>query len=164
MAVRAALDEVGYWVEATPFRAQLHHLMGGTALTAAEVAAVAGISARLAAHLAYGRNGRALRRVSRDTGQRLMALSVAQLRRLRWATEPAGQARDQLERLRQGGWDDPALAERVGSTPDELAELTAGATTCRRLLAVRLAAAADAQTGEDGARAPWRTDEDGHAA
>jgi hypothetical protein len=45
------------------------------------VADAAGISARLAEHLAYGRNGRALRRVSRETGQRLMALSVAQLRR-----------------------------------------------------------------------------------
>jgi hypothetical protein len=57
--------------------------MGGTALTAAEVAAAAGISARLADHLAYGRNGRALRRVSPETGRRLMALSVTQIRRLR---------------------------------------------------------------------------------
>jgi hypothetical protein len=83
MAGHAALDEVGYWVDAAPFRAQLHHLMGSSALTAAEVAAAAGISARLAEHLAYGRNGRALRRVSRDTGQRLMALSVPQLRQRR---------------------------------------------------------------------------------
>ena len=83
MAVRAALDEVGYWVEAAPFRAQLHHLMGSTGLTAAEVAGAAGISARLAAHLAYGRNGRALRRVSPETARRLMALSVTQLRRQR---------------------------------------------------------------------------------
>jgi hypothetical protein len=83
MAVRAALDEAGYWVDAAPFRAQLHHLMGGTALTAAEVGAAAGLSARLAEHLAYGRNGRALRRVSPETGRRLMALSVPQLRRER---------------------------------------------------------------------------------
>ena len=82
MGVRTtALDEVGYWVDAAPFRAQLHHLMGGTALTTADVAAAAGISARLAEHLAYGRNGRALRRVSAETGRRLMSLSVAQLRR-----------------------------------------------------------------------------------
>ena len=80
MAVRAALDEVGYWVDAAPFRAQLHHLMGSTALPLDEVAAAAGISARLAAHLAYGRNGRALRRVSPETARRLMALSAAQLR------------------------------------------------------------------------------------
>ena len=81
MAGHAARIEVSYWVDAAPFRAQLHHLMGGSALTPTEVAAVAGISARLAEHLAFGRNGRALRRVSRETGQRLMALSVAQLRR-----------------------------------------------------------------------------------
>lgn len=80
MAVRAALDEIGYWVEAAPFRAQLHHLMGSTALSLGEVAAAAGISTRLAEHLAYGRNGRALRRVSPDTARRLMTLSVAQLR------------------------------------------------------------------------------------
>ena len=83
MAVRAASEQVGYWVDAAPFRAQLHHLMGSTALSAAEVAAAAGISARLATHLAYGRNGRALRRISPETGRRLMALSVPQLRRLR---------------------------------------------------------------------------------
>ena len=83
MAVRAASEQVGYWVDAAPFRAQLHLLMGSTALSAAEVAAAAGISARLAAHLAYGRNGRALRRISPETGRRLMALSVPQLRRLR---------------------------------------------------------------------------------
>ena len=86
MGVRTtALDEVDHWVDAAPFRAQLHHLMGGTALTTDEVAAAAGISARLAAHLAYGRNGRALRRVSAETGRRLMSLSVLQLRR-----RPAG--------------------------------------------------------------------------
>ena len=83
MVVRAAPEQGGYWVDAAPFRAQLHHLMGSTALTASEVAAAAGISARLADHLAYGRNGRALRRVSPETGRRLMAMSVTQLRRLR---------------------------------------------------------------------------------
>jgi len=164
MAVRAAWDEVGYWVDAAPFRAQLHHLMGSTALTAAEVAAVAGIPARLAAHLAYGRNGRPLRRVSRDTGQRLMALSVARLRRLRWVSQPAGRARGQLERLHRAGWDDLAIADRVGSTTDELAELSAGAAICRGLLAVRLTAVADAEAGGGAAGSPWRTDEDGHAA
>jgi hypothetical protein len=83
MAVRAASEQVGYWVDAAPFRAQLHHLMGSTALSAAEVAAAAGVSARLAVHLAYGRNGRALRRISPETGRRLMTLTVPELRRLR---------------------------------------------------------------------------------
>ena len=91
MAVRAALDEVGYWVDAAPFRAQLHHLMGSTALSLDEVAAAAGISARLAAHLAYGRNGRALRRVSPETARRLITLSVPLLRRRQTRRQsPAG--------------------------------------------------------------------------
>ena len=83
MAVRAAPDDSEYWVDAAPFRAQLRYLMAGTALSAAEVAAAAGISARLADRLLYGRNGRALRRVSPETGRRLLLVSVEAIRRRR---------------------------------------------------------------------------------
>lgn len=159
MVVRAVPDESGYWVDASPFRAQLHHLMGATAFTAGEVAVVAGISARLAEHLAAGRNGRTLRRVSRQTGCRLLALSVPAIRSLRRLVEPAGRARWQLERLRGAGWDDAAIADRVGSTTAELARLTAGAPTCSRLLTVRLVAAARAEVGLTWAQPAW-VDED----
>lgn len=94
MAVHAAGDEVGFWVDAAPFRAQLHHLMGGTALTAAEVGVAAGLSARLGEHLAYGRNGRVLRKVSPETGRRLMMLSVEGLRR-QARRRPVGWTSDQ---------------------------------------------------------------------
>lgn len=147
MGVRAVPDGAGYWVEAAPFRAQLHHLMGSTALTAGEVAAVAGISARLAERLVSGRNGRALRRISRDTGRRLMALSGSRIRDLRWTPEPAGRARWQLQRLRQAGWADRDIARRVNATTAELDRLSAGAETCSVLLAVRLVAAARAEVG-----------------
>ena len=83
MAVRAVPGGNEYWVDAAPFRAQLRHLMASSSLSAVEVAAAAGISAGLAERLLYGRNGRALRRVSHETGRRLLQVSVDQLRRRR---------------------------------------------------------------------------------
>lgn len=142
MAGCAPLDPTGEWVDAAPFRAQLRHLMSGTALSAAEVATVAGISAQLAEHLLHGRNGRPVRRVSRETARRLLALTVRQLRSLQRRTEPAGRARWELARLHAAGWDQAAIADRVGASTAELDELLAGAADCRRLLAVRLVAAA----------------------
>jgi hypothetical protein len=89
MAVRAAPDGSGFWVDAAPFRAQLRYLMASASLSAEEVAAAAGISARLAHRLLHGRNGRPLRRVSPDTGRRLIQLSVAQIRPRRVDTDAA---------------------------------------------------------------------------
>lgn len=163
MGVRAVPDEVGLWVDAAPFRAHLHHLMGSTALTAGEIAAAAGISPRLAERLVTGRNGRALRRVSAETGCRLMAWSVARLRALRFDVEPAGRARWPLERLRAAGWSDPAIAERVRCTTAELARLS-GARTCSRLLAIRLVAAARAEVGPAWGHPDWLTEADTEAA
>jgi transcriptional regulator with XRE-family HTH domain len=80
MALRAVPDESQYWVDAAPFRAQLRYLMASTSLSAEEVATAAGISARLADRLLHGRNGRALRRVSSETGRRLLRLSVDAIR------------------------------------------------------------------------------------
>jgi hypothetical protein len=89
MAVRAAPEDSDYWVDAAPFRAQLRYLMASASLSAEEVAAAAGISARLAHRLLYGRNGRALRRVSPETGHRLIRLSVEQFRPRRPDAEAA---------------------------------------------------------------------------
>ena len=89
MALRPQPDESQYWVDAAPFRAQLRYLMASTSLSAAEVAAAVGISARLAERLLRGRNGRPLRRVSPETGRRLLRVSIAQLRPGRPETKAA---------------------------------------------------------------------------
>ena len=89
MAVRAVPDEHQYWVDAAPFRAQLRYLMASASLSAGEVAAAAGISARLAERLLHGRNGRALRRISPETGRRLIRVSVEKIRQRRPETEGA---------------------------------------------------------------------------
>ncbi len=89
MAVRAVPESDQYWVDAAPFRAQLRYLMGNASLSADEVAAAVGISSRLAERLLHGRNGRPLRRVSYETGRRLLDLSVDHLRPRRPGTGAA---------------------------------------------------------------------------
>jgi hypothetical protein len=89
MAVRAVPKDSQYWVDAAPFRAQLRYLMAGACMSADEVAAAVGISARLADRLLHGRNGRPLRRVSAETGRRLLEVSVEQIRPRRPKSEVA---------------------------------------------------------------------------
>jgi hypothetical protein len=132
------------WVDAAPFRAQIRHLMAAFSLHIEDVAAAAGISARLAEHLVHGRNGRLTRRISPDIARRLLRLSDDQVRFLGRLRVPAGPARVQLARLRRAGWDDLSIAERVGVSAPDLECLATTATTCSQLLTVRLTAAARA--------------------
>jgi hypothetical protein len=143
------------WVDAGPFRAQLHFLMASGSLTADDVAAVAGISARLADRLLHGRDGRPLRRISPDTARRLIQISDQQVQALRRIMVPAAPARLQLCRLHRAGLEDSAIAERVRVAVPELLELASGADTCSLLLTVRLTAAARA---EDSSRYRNRLD------
>jgi plasmid maintenance system antidote protein VapI len=134
-----------HWVDAGPFRAQLRFLMASGSLTVDDVAAVAGISARLADRLLHGRDGRPLRRISPDTARRLIQISDQHVQALRRIMVPAAPARLQLRRLRRAGLEEPAIAERLRVTVPELVELASGAETCSLLLTVRLTAAARAE-------------------
>ena len=146
MATRADWDDVGdQWVDAGPFRAQLRYLMASGSLSVDDVAAVAGISARLADRLLHGRNGRPVRRISPETARRLIQVSDQHVKALRRIMVPAAPARVQLGRLHRAGWEDSAIAERVRFAAPELVELASGADTCSLLLTVRLTAAARAE-------------------
>jgi hypothetical protein len=146
MAARAKRAEVGdHWVDAGPFRAQLRYLMASGALSVEDVAAVAGISARLADRLLYGRDGRPLRRISPDTARRLIQISDQHVQALRRIMVPAAPARLQLRRLYRAGWDDLVIAQRVRVAVPELLEVANGGDTCSLLLTVRLTAAARAE-------------------
>ena len=146
MATRADWDDVGdQWVDAGPFRAQLRYLMASGSLSVDDVAAVAGISARLADRLLHGRNGRPVRRISPETARRLIQVSDQHVQALRRIMVPAAPARVQLRRLHRAGWEDSAIAERVCVAAPELVELASGADTCSLLLTVRLTAAARAE-------------------
>jgi hypothetical protein len=146
MAVLAECDgATDQWIDAGPFRAQLRYLMASGSLSLDDVAAVAGISARLADRLLNGRNGRPLRRISPETARRLIQVSDQHVQALRRIMVPAAPARLQLRRLHRAGWDDYAIAARVRVPVPELVELAAGAETCALLLTVRLTAAVRAE-------------------
>jgi transcriptional regulator with XRE-family HTH domain len=162
MAVLAKRFEVSdHWVDAGPFRAQLRYLMASGSLTLEDVAAVAGMSARLAHRLLHGRDGRPLRRISPDTARRLIQISDQHVRALRRIMVPAAPARLQLRRLYRAGWGDLAIAVRVRVAVPELVELACGADTCSLLLTVRLTAAARAEDSwRYRNRLGWRGDQD----
>jgi len=146
MAGHAGRSAVGdQWVDAAPFRAQLRYLMASGSLSVGDVAAVAGISARLADRLLHGRDGRPVRRISPDTARRLIQVSDQQVQALRRITVPAAPARLQLRRLHRAGLENLAIAQRVRIAVPELIELSSGADTCSLLLTVRLTAAARAE-------------------
>ena len=147
------------WVDAAPFRAQIRHLMAAFSLHTEDVAAAAGISARLVEHLVHGRNGRLTRRISPDIARRLLRLSDDQVRLLGRLRVASGPARLQLERLRRAGWDDLSIAVRVGVSTPDLERLATTATTCSQLLTVRLTAAARANE-----QASWAERSDHSAA
>jgi hypothetical protein len=119
--------------------------MASGSLSVEDIAAIAGISARLARHLLHGRDGRQLRRISPDTARRLIQISDQQVQALRRIMVPAAPARLQLRRLYRTGWDDLAIAERVSVAIPELVELASGTDACSLLLTVRLSAAARAE-------------------
>jgi hypothetical protein len=145
MAVRAQGNTGDHWVDATPFRAQLRFLMASGSLTVDDVAAVAGISVRLADRLLHGRDGRPVRRISPDTARRLIQVSGEHVQALRRTMVPAAPARLQLRRLHRAGLENLVIAERVRIAVPELVELASGADTCSLLLTVRLTAAARAE-------------------
>jgi hypothetical protein len=155
MAALAEHDGVsGQWVDAGPFRAQLRYLMASGSLSVDDVAAIAGISARMADHLLHGRDGRPLRRISPETARRLIQISGQHVQALRRTMVPAAPARLQLGRLQRAGWENLAIAERVRVAASELVELAAGVDTCSLLLTVRLTAAARAQDSRRCNRQP----------
>jgi hypothetical protein len=146
MALFDARDEAtDQWVDARPFRAQLRYLMASGSLSVDDVAAVTGISVRLADRLLHGRKGRPLRRISLDTAHRLIQISDQYVQGLRRIMVPAASARLQLCRLYRAGWENLAIAQRVGVPVPDLVELAAGAETCSLLLTVRLTATARAE-------------------
>jgi hypothetical protein len=103
-----------------------------------------------------------LRRISPDTARRLIQISDQQVRALRRIMVPAAPARLQLRRLHRAGWQNLAIAERLGVAAPELMELAAGASACSLLLTVRLTAAARADDSLRCRRLAWLHSE--HAA
>ena len=139
------------WVDAVPFRAHVRFLMSVGALSAADVATVAGVSVTAVDHLLSARNGDRARRVSPDTARRLLALSADDVRGLRWLLVPAHRARAKLDTLRKAGLSDGRIAERARVDIGDLARLDGPDQHCSALLSLRLTTAARAHVNRRAA-------------
>ncbi len=75
--------DIGFWVDAAPFRALLRHLMAIGSMSSDEIAALAGLPFQLADHLLNGRNGRPLLRICPLTATRLLMIPEPAVRAAR---------------------------------------------------------------------------------
>jgi hypothetical protein len=133
------------WVEAAPFRAHLTHLMAVGDMSSGMVAALAGLSPRFCDHLLYGRAGRALRRISPDSGRQLLRITTGEARAVRHRMVPAGRTAQQIRQLRTAGWTTPALARVLRVPQAQLADLLDGRiSACQQLVALRATEAVSA--------------------
>lgn len=129
------------WVEASPFRAHLRHLMAAGGLSSTTVALLAGVSPGFAFRLLNGRRGRQLRRISPDLARQLLAVTADDVRAVRRRRVPAAATSQQLHRLRELGWTVEGLADELAISPEVLSGLLAGRTSsCSQLLALSAAA------------------------
>jgi len=133
--------EVHSWVDAAPFRTYLRHLMAVGEVSAGCVALLAGIRPRLALHLLHGRRGRALRKISADSGRLLLDVTPDLVLAVRSRQVPARTTARHLNQLLNEEWSLPELAELLGVTSAEVARLASGAVrSCSQLVALRAAA------------------------
>lgn len=133
----------GSWVDASPFRAHLRHLMGSANLSAVEVALLAGLTPRFAVSLLGGRRGRVVRRINPEQASRLLRLTPADVSLVARREVLAGLARRPARRLRAAGWELEEVASILGLSCSDLTRLLEGRMrACPQLVAVRATAAA----------------------
>ena len=104
-------EQEGVWVDATPFRAHLMHLLA-TGLTEPVIARLAGVSVRSVDHLAHGRRGRPVRRICGDTGRRLLRITTVEARAIRFRPVPVRPSRYRLRAMVAAGWTGPPARGR----------------------------------------------------
>lgn len=111
------------WVDAAPFRSHLLHLCGSTGLPWQVLAVHADVPLRLAEKLVAGRPGQ---RLPRAQASRLLALTAADLRRLRSASVPAAPTATRLRALLTDGASPAQLGGVLGCTAEHVVVLAAG--------------------------------------
>jgi hypothetical protein len=136
--------EIESWVDAAPFRTYLRHLMLVGGLSYGCVALLAGMRPRLALHLLHGRRGRALRKISAESGRQLLGVTPDMVLAVRNRLVPARTTVRHLDRLLEEGWSVLELARVLGVTAAEVTLLLSGdARSCSQLTALRAAAEVD---------------------
>jgi len=133
--------EADSWVDAAPFRTYLRHLMALGEVSPGCVALLAGIRPRLALHLLHGRRGRALRKISAESGRLLLDVTPDVVLAVRSRQVPAQTTARHLGQLLDEGWSPPELADLLGVTSAEVGRLASGGVrSCTQLVALRAAA------------------------
>ncbi len=120
------------WVLAAPFRAHVRQVQAVTTLPWAALAAHAGVSPTMVHHLVFGRRGRPVRRISRETAVRLLAVTSADLSALSGTWVATAATADRLRLLIAGGCDVDSLASWCRLTPSALLALD-DSPRCTRL-------------------------------
>ena len=156
MWIRTALQS-SEWVDATPFRAHLHYLVGASGLSGRVIAEHCDIPTRLADRLLVvgepplGPSGRArqgyrvpirrARKISHCYAARLLAVRPADLLALRWRNVDSAETLRRLDRVAAGGHDLRRFAATVQASATELEQLhTHRWTTCSQLVVAQVAA------------------------
>lgn len=128
------------WVDAAPFRAHVGQLLAN-GLTESVIARLTGLSVRAVNHLAYGRHGRPVRKICRDSARNLLQITTGEARALRYRAVPVQESRQRLHLMARGGWTTEQLAEQVGICIREVEQVLCPASaTCTQLTAVKIAA------------------------
>lgn len=140
-------DQEDVWVDATPFRAHLAHLLAA-GLTEQMIAQLAGVSLRSVEHLVHGRRGRPVRRIYAENGRRLLRLTSWEARALRFRPVPSRPSRRRLRALLDAGWSIEGLADHLELAISELEQLlTPGSYSCSQRAALRIAGAYERHEG-----------------
>jgi plasmid maintenance system antidote protein VapI len=133
------------WVDATPFRVHLQHLMAASRLPVDAVAQLARISPRAARALLHGRDGRPVRKVSPEVARRLLRVTVREAKVVSQRQVCAETTRARLACLLSAGLSVPELASATAVPEAALREILAGSTSCTERLAVQVKACYAAQ-------------------
>lgn len=114
MASTAAHDQATSWVQAAPFRAHVRHVCDTTGVAWPVLAMRAGVSLALADHLLHGRRGRPVRRISRESAARLLAVTPGVAAALAAEWVDAGTAVGIARFLADRGWSPGAVSDATG--------------------------------------------------
>lgn len=156
------------WVDATPFRAHLHYLVGAAGISGRVVAQYCGIPTQLADRLLAvgdrptttgGTPIRRARRISHYCAARLLSVRPGDLAQLRWCNVDSAPTLTRLDRLVGRGHDLRAVATAVDASATELTLLrTLRWVDCLQLVAMQVAAAGQVLLHEQTETSPGADD------
>jgi hypothetical protein len=130
------------WVEAAPFRAQLHQLLAETGLPWRALAGETGVPDRVVRSLLHGQEGRAVRRIAPHYARRLLRMNAEDLSGALRELTTAEPSHAAAHLLLGSNWSVPQIAAMAELTEAETEALLMGRVTCipRRVQALLSAA------------------------